>query len=233
MSEHKRGLVVGASRGLGLGIAAELKSRGWDVIATARDAAGADRLAALANRPGGALDVERLDIDDAAALAGLRDRLEGLALDLVLVNAGVIGPQHQDAARATPEEVGALFLTNAVAPVRVARALASLVRETTGVIAFMSSAMGSVAGNTGGGSELYRASKAALNSLTRSFVASLGGKRLTVLTLHPGWVRTDMGGSAATLSVEESARGIVDLLESRAGSERHAFLDYQGREVPW
>src|SRR5436305_14055331 len=80
---------------------------------------------------------------------------------------------------------------------------------------------------------LQRASKAALNSLSRSFAASLAGKRVTVLAIAPGWVRTDMGGPHATLGVEESVRGIVDVLERRAGSGKHAFVDYRGRDVAW
>jgi len=113
MTEERRALVVGASRGLGLGLAAELKSRGWAVVATARDAAGAARLAALDARSGGGLVVENVDITDAPVDA-LRRRIDGQILDLLFVNAGIAGPPHQDAARATPEEITARFLTNAL-----------------------------------------------------------------------------------------------------------------------
>jgi NAD(P)-dependent dehydrogenase (short-subunit alcohol dehydrogenase family) len=97
----------------------------------------------------------------------------------------------------------------------------------------MSSGLGSVANKTDSYSDLYSASKAALNSLSRSFAASLGGKRVTVLAIAPGWVRTDMGGPHATLTVEESVRGIVDVLEHRAGSGKHGFVDYRAREIAW
>ena len=97
----------------------------------------------------------------------------------------------------------------------------------------MTSGLGSIANNTGGGTELYRASKAALNSLSRSFAASLHGRKVTVLAIHPGWVRTDMGGSGAPLSVEQSVSGICDVLEARRGSGRHGFVDYAGTELPW
>src|SRR5258707_9085221 len=102
-----------------------------------------------------------------------------------------------------------------------------------GIIAFMSSGLGSVANKTDSYSALYSASKAALNSLSRSLAASLGRRHVTVLAIAPGWVRTDMGGRSASLSVEESVRGIVDVLESRAGSFQHGFVDYRGREVAW
>ena len=97
----------------------------------------------------------------------------------------------------------------------------------------MAVGLGSVAYKTDSYSELYSASKAALNSLSRSFAASLGRRRITVLAMAPGWVRTDMGGRGAPLSVEESVRGIVDVLESRAGTVRHGFVDHRGREVAW
>ena len=106
-------------------------------------------------------------------------------------------------------------------------------QDGPGIVAFMSSGLGSVAGKTDSYSELYSASKAALNSLSRSFAASLGQRRITVLAVAPGWVRTDMGGRGAPLGVEESVRGIVDMLDSCAGTGRHGFVDHRGREVAW
>jgi NAD(P)-dependent dehydrogenase (short-subunit alcohol dehydrogenase family) len=226
MSEPRSALVVGASRGLGLGLAAELKRRGWNVVATVRDQAGEERVKALSAEPGGGIEAEHLDINDDAGIAALRGRLGDRTFDLVFVNAGIAPPEGHDAASASREEAAAIFLTNAVGPIRVARAFLDRV-------AFMSSGLGSVADKTDSYSDLYSASKAALNSLSRSFAASLGGKRITVLAVAPGWVRTDMGGPGAPLSVEESVHGIVDMLESRAGTGRHGFVDYQGHEVAW
>ena len=234
MDDRRSALVVGASRGLGLGLAAELQSRGWNVVATVRDEAGEARVNALAAaKPGGQIQTERLDINDDAGIAALRRRLADRSFDLVFVNAGISPKGRSDAAGASREEAAHIFLTNAVAPIRVARAFLDRVNDTIGVVAFMSSGLGSVANKTDSYSELYSASKAALNSLSRSFAASLGGKRITVLAVAPGWVRTDMGGPGAPLSVEASTRGIVDVLESRAGTFRHGFVDYQGREVAW
>jgi NAD(P)-dependent dehydrogenase (short-subunit alcohol dehydrogenase family) len=233
MTEPRWALVVGASRGLGLGLAAELQRRGWNVVGTVRDAAGERRLQKLADKPGGELPIERLDINEDAATAALRRRLDGTVFDLVFVDAGIAPQGRGDAAAASREEAAAIFMTNAVAPLRVARAFLDRVRNGPGIIAFMSSGLGSVANKTDSYSELYSASKAALNSLSRSFAASLGGRRVTVLAVAPGWVRTDMGGRGAPLSVEESVSGIVDVLESRAGTFRHGFVDYRGREVEW
>jgi NAD(P)-dependent dehydrogenase (short-subunit alcohol dehydrogenase family) len=233
MAEPPRALVVGASRGLGLGLAAELKTRGWNVVATVRDKAGEDRVKTLAAKPGGEIQIAHLDINDDAGIAALRRRLADSTFDLVFVNAGIAPKGRSDAAGASREEATEVFMTNTVSPIRVARAFLDRVRDRTGIVAFMSSGLGSVAQRTGSYSEIYSASKAALNSLSRSFAASLGGKHITVLAIAPGWVRTDMGGAGAPLSVEESTHGIVDVLETRAGTGRHGFVDYRGRDVPW
>jgi NAD(P)-dependent dehydrogenase (short-subunit alcohol dehydrogenase family) len=233
MPEARWALVVGASRGLGLGLAAELRRRGWNVVATVRDPAGERRAAALADEPGGELRIERLDINDDAGIAALRRNLDGLVFDVVFVNAGIAPPGRGDPAHASRDDAAAVFLTNAVAPTRLAAAFLDRVRDGPGLIAFMSSGLGSVANKTDSYGALYSASKAALNSLSRSLAASLGRRRITVLAVAPGWVRTDMGGAGAPLSVEQSVRGIVDVLESRAGTGRHGFVDYRGREVAW
>ena len=218
-------LVVGASRGLGLGLAAELSRRGWAVIATARDEAGMRRIEALGAR------AEQVDITDDTAVAELRRRLDGERFDLVFVNAGISPSGRGDALQVGLDEAARVFVTNAIAPARLARHFLDRVRDG-GTVAFMSSGLGSVGDNSHGYSELYSASKAALNSLSRSLAATIG-RRITVLAVAPGWVRTDMGGPSAPLSVEQSTRGIVDMLERRAGTGRHGFVDQRGREVAW
>ncbi len=231
---HPLALIVGANRGLGLGLARELLGRGYDLIATARDPGKAGDLAALAAAHPGRVTIERLDMNDLPELDGFAAKIAGKVLDVLFVNAGVSGPAHKDGMQATIQETGALMFTNAVAPVRLARHLLANVREDTGVIAFMSSVMGSVAENLAGTSELYRASKAALNSMTRGFFnAGLGGRKITVLSLHPGWVRTDMGGPSAAVSVEESVKGLADVLAAQKGAHAHKFLDYRGETIAW
>lgn len=229
---QKTALIVGASRGIGLGLARELAGRGWHVIATARHPAGATGLAEAGAASGGRIEIEQADLDSPASVDALIGRLAGRRLDLALVNAGVSGPEHRSVAAATPEETGVLMYTNAIAPIRMAPGLLALVPEG-GQLAFMSSVMGSVAGNTMGGHDLYRASKAALNSLTRGFVAQhLGGRKVAVLSLHPGWVRTDMGGANAAVGVEESVKGLADVIEAPRAPGHH-YLDYRGETIPW
>jgi NAD(P)-dependent dehydrogenase (short-subunit alcohol dehydrogenase family) len=228
-NETKKALIVGASRGLGLGLVQELASRGWQVTATARDLTKATGLRDL---PGN-VQLETIDIDDAASVNALAQRLSGQSFDVVFINAGITGPRDNVADSATPADIAQLFGTNSVSPIRLARKLVGTVKTGTGILAFMSSGMGSVSDNTTGGMELYRASKAALNSLIHSFKAGLGDKSITILSVNPGWVRTDMGGADAPLDVATSSRGTADMLEKRAGTGGIAFVDYQNEELPW
>ena len=131
------------------------------------------------------------------------------------------------------EDVARIFVTNSVAPIQLAEALADRVRDKTGVIAFMTSGLGSVASDFRQGMDLYSASKAALNKLTRAFTADLGDRGLTVLSMSPGWVRTDMGGPDAWISVDESAKGVIDVVEAKAGTGQHGFYGHDGKTIPW
>lgn len=225
---QKTALIIGASRGLGLGLAKQFSSEGWQVIATVRNPQQAE---ALSQTPQS--HVEALDMADASSVEELAKRLSGTKLDVLFVNAGVAGPQDKPATQVNEAEVGQLFFTNAVAPVRLAERLLPLVNPDQGVIVFMSSILGSVESGPGMGMDLYGASKAALNHMTRTFVAKLGETRLTVLSMHPGWVKTDMGGDQAPLDVETSSRGMVEQVTRAIGQGGHRYQDYQGNPLPW
>lgn len=231
MADTQTALIVGANRGIGLGVAKDYLARGWAIIATARTPASATALHDLAAANPGRVTVLGLDMTDGAQIDGFAAALQSRTLNVVLINAGVSGPDHRSANKATAAETGALMFVNAIAPTRLARHLAASV-QAGGVLAFTSSVMGSVALNPGG-HELYRASKAALNSLTRGLHGELRDKRIALLTLHPGWVRTDMGGPGAAVSVEDSARGMVDVMTREAGGNEHKFLDFKGDAIAW
>ncbi len=222
----KTALIVGASRGLGLGLAGEFLRRGWAATATTRgDAPG---LTALASP---ALHVETVDMNDDAAVAALHGRLAGQRFDLVFVNAGVSngpGERVQDVPR---DAAAQIFLTNSISPIRFAEVFQDLVAPG-GTIALMTSILGSVSLNTRGGWEVYRASKAALNTLARSFQLRHAEAGWSVVLMHPGWVRTDMGGANADIDVETSVRGMVDVLEqpARGGC---VYLNYKGETLAW
>lgn len=217
-------LIIGASRGIGLGLTGEFLARGWHVLATHRSDAPA--LVATGAR------TARVDIDDDASVAAMAASLAGEAFDHVLINAGIIGSRADTASTTTPERIAQLFLTNAIAPVRAARHLLPLVKEG-GSIGFMTSILGSVGGRSHGYAELYSASKAALNSLTRGFaVQDVGSRNIAVLNLHPGWVKTDMGGDGADIDVATSVKGLADVITS-AQAPGQRYLDYRGETIPW
>lgn len=220
-------LIIGASRGLGLGLAQAFATQGWDVTATVREPKQAEALQAQ-----GPVTVETLDMTDDASVEALVGRLQGRRFDVVFVNAGISGPRVDAASQASREQVSELFYTNAVAPVRLAeRLLPTLAPQ--GVLTFMSSIMGSVDTGSGMGMPLYGASKAALNHLVSSFAKALPEDGPTVLLMHPGWVRTDMGGEQAPLDIETSCRGMVEQVTRAAGTGGLRYLDYEGTALPW
>ena len=222
-------LIVGASRGLGLGLTAEYLSRGWSVIATVRDASGEMALKAL---PGAErLGVHHADVTSDADITRLAAEVSG-PLDLLFVNAGIMGPGDMTSAAA--DEIDRVMQTNAFGPSRLAWALIDRVREQTGVLALMSTGMGSIADNTSGGYDVYRASKAAQNMLARSlWVGPARARGVTVLSVNPGWVRTDMGGPGGTIDVETSCRGMADQIAANASTHEHRFIGWNGLELAW
>ncbi|MBF4556773.1 SDR family oxidoreductase [Pseudomonas sp. p50] len=228
MTSAKTALIIGASRGLGLGLVKTLLSDGWQVTATVRNPQNAQALQAL-----GDVRIEKLDMDDQQAVIALSQQLKGDVFDLLFVNAGVKGPDVQTPGGATLAEVGQLFFTNAVAPINLAQRFAGQIRADSGVLAFMSSVLGSVTMPDSPDLALYKASKAALNSMTNSFVTQLGDQKLTVLSLHPGWVKTDMGGQGADIDVETSTRGLIDQVNAYSGKGGHHFVNYKGETIPW
>jgi NAD(P)-dependent dehydrogenase (short-subunit alcohol dehydrogenase family) len=227
MSEQKNILIIGASRGLGLGLAQRFSEAGWKVTATVRDPSAPGALQAV---PGAA--IEALEMRDVAAMDALAQRLQGQVFDVVFINAGIMGPTG-DTDGASEAAIGELFTINAVAPIRLAKRLLPLVRERDGVLAFMSSVLGSVTMPEGLEVALYKASKAALNSTTSTFVSGLGETGLTVLSMHPGWVKTDMGGEGASIDVLTSTTGLFEQLQAQAGRGGHRFIDYQGNTIDW
>nr|WP_024309495.1 SDR family oxidoreductase [Pseudomonas sp. P818] len=220
-------LIIGASRGLGLGLASEFAAQGWAVTATVRSAAQEAPLQGLGVR------VEQLEMTDSASLEQLAGRLSGQQFDIIFVNAGVAGPSHHSTAQASAEEMGQLFLTNAVAPLRVAERLLPNLAAEHGLIVFMSSILGSIEAGAGLGMPLYGASKAALNHLVQCFVRTQDNPRLGVLLMHPGWVRTDMGGADAPLDIDSSCKGMVQQVSAAVGQAGLHYLDYQGNALPW
>ncbi|MEU5696861.1 SDR family NAD(P)-dependent oxidoreductase [Actinosynnema sp. NPDC020468] len=228
-TSDRQALVIGASRGLGLVLADELARRGWRVIATARREDGG--LRALAEVHDGRLTVESLEMTDPGQLAALRERLAGRRLDLLFVNAAIDRgdvPIHE-----VPTGVFAeVMITNALSPLRVLDTLHDLV-PPGGTVAVMSSEQGSVSLNTEDGYELYKASKAALNQLVRSYATRQAHDGRTKLLLDPGHNRTALGGPDAPWEPRDTVPALVDVIEAQAGVPGLRFLDRHGDSVPW
>ena len=224
-------LIVGASRGLGYAIAAELAGRGWAVVGT-EQSHGSD-LHALSARYPGCVEVEIVDITRADRIAALRERMSGCRFDILFVNAGTANlNQAETIAEVSTEEFVRVMVTNALGVMRTVEALQDLV-PPDGLIGVMSSGQGSIGNNTRGGHDVYRGSKAALNQYMRSYAARHTEGRRAMLLMAPGWIRTELGGPDATFSVEETIPEIVDVLLAQRGRPGLRFLDRKGQTVPW
>jgi NAD(P)-dependent dehydrogenase (short-subunit alcohol dehydrogenase family) len=220
-------LLIGASRGLGRAMAEEYVERGSQVVATARGRAPTP-LHDLRDR----LAIEQVDITVPEQVEALRDRLGSRTFDLLFVNAGVTNGRDETPADVTTDEFTRLMVTNALSPLRVIETLGGLV-TATGTIAIMSSGQGSIANNERGGFEIYRASKSALNQLMRSYAARHRDDARTLLLMAPGWVRTDLGGPGARLTIAESIPNLVTTIDAQQGHPGLQFLDYLGATVAW
>ena len=225
-------LILGASRGLGLALVEEYLRRDWHVVATVRSETPA-ALSALAAASDGRVRIEHADIARGTDIDALRRTLDGTAFDLVFVNAGVM-TQARDANGATisDEEFAHVMATNVLGPMRVLEAFESLVPRS-GTLGVMSSGLGSIENNVDGAWTVYRASKSALNQMLRSFANTRRGDPRAVLAIAPGWVRTDMGGADAALSIEESIPRVVDVIEAHRGKAGAHYVNYQGQTLPW
>ena len=228
MPNKKTALILGASRGLGLGLAREYLTRGWRVIGTARK--DASKLEALEKDAKGDLRIERADITDAKEIAALRKAVADETLDLLFVNAGISGSVPKPLHEISPEEATHVYLTNTYYPIVAAEAFTDLVKPG-GVFAFMSSRLGSIEMNSYGQWETYRISKAGLNMGAHSFFWR--HQDHPVLSIAPGWVRTDMGGPRADFDVETSCRNVASAVEKHSKAPGHRFVNYDGIELPW
>ena len=221
-------LLIGASRGIGLELARQYREAGWRVIATARSAEGLERLQALG------CETLRVDVADPAANSGLAWQLDGEKLDLAIYVAGVVdrAPAPQPPTR---EAFDALMHTNVLGAMQVIPQILPMLHEARGTLACISSVMGSQQQTVSGSAWLYRVSKAALNMVVRCVQAEQAD--VTVLALHPGWVQTDMGGTQAPLTAQQSAASLRQTLETvrtqRAPEHRGAFLNHDGTPLPW
>ena len=219
-------LITGAGRGIGLEFARQYAADGWSVVATCRSETAAQELRQME----GDIRVEFLDMQDHQALVGFGKRLAG-PLDLFIANAGITRPDGYSAA-----DAGGwleVFDVNTVAPTFLAHHLAPFVAQAKGKMIAITSQMGSIADNGSGGWNAYRASKAALNAAWRSMAVELSAQPMAIAMLHPGWVKTDMGGGGATLLARDSVSSMRRVIDGLGPSDKGLFLNHRGEALPW
>lgn len=223
-------LISGANRGLGLEFAKQYAADGWKVIATCRRPEAADELNAVE----GDIQVHALDVTDFTQMEALGATLSGEAIDVLIKNAGVYGPrvvQHHSVDYAAWTEV---LRANAMAPLKMAAVFEPHVAKSKlRRIVAITSLMGSMTDNTSGGSYIYRSSKAALNAVMRSLAMDLKEKGIAVAMLHPGWVKTDMGGPGAKIEPSESIAGMRKVIDGLTVENTGRFFNYDGTELSW
>jgi NAD(P)-dependent dehydrogenase (short-subunit alcohol dehydrogenase family) len=218
-------LILGASRGIGQELARQYLADGWRVLATARTPDDCDALAQLGAEP------QQLDVTNVDSIAGLGWRLDGERIDVAFLVAGVYGPRH--AGFPTQDEFDNVMHTNVLSAMRLIPLVAPLLASNRGKLGVLSSRMGSLGARTSASGSLYRASKAALNSVVRDAALTYGPQGATCVAFHPGWVQTDMGGESAQLTPEESARHLRATIAALPESANGSFLNYDGTPIPW
>ncbi|MFK7859344.1 MAG: SDR family oxidoreductase [Granulosicoccus sp.] len=221
-------LITGANRGIGLEMTRQVLAQGHRVIATCRSLSTANELSSLV----GSLDVYELDVTDASATLALAERLDSLVLDVLVNNAGVMA-ERQSVNDMDYDEWISSFVVNAIAPWRVSVAFAShLDASSSPRLITLTSQMGSME-RARSDRVSYRSSKAAANMAMRTLALEWKARGVTVCMLHPGWVRTDMGGSDAAVGTIESAAGLLKVIEALTIEDTGRFLDFEGQEIPW
>jgi NAD(P)-dependent dehydrogenase (short-subunit alcohol dehydrogenase family) len=220
-------LITGANRGIGLEFARQYSKAGWTVISTARDPETAAELNQLAAK------VVQLDVTDAASVERLAQDLAGTAIDLLINNAG-IQPLMWTLAELDFDAYEQALAVNTIGPVRVTHALLPQLRagELRRIVNITTN-LSSIADNKDGGFYGYRESKTALNMFTRSLAAELGPEGFICIVLHPGWVKTDMGGPQAPSQVDESVRAMRGVIDRLAPADNGTFQTYAGEQMAW
>lgn len=227
-------LITGANRGIGLELAGQYARDGWRVLACCRRPEEARELESLREQGAASLSIHRLDVADFEGMEKLSGELREERIDILFSNAGVFGPENQSFGAVDTPGWLETFRVNAVAPLRLAAAFVEQVaRSDRKIVAVMGTLMASLADNRSGGLYAYRSSKAAAHMVARSMAADLRERGITVAILHPGWVRTDMGGADAPLTPQESVAGLRRVLGSVTLQDSGGFFNYDGRELPW
>ena len=226
-------LITGANRGIGLNLTEQFAEDGWRVMACCRNPDQADELRGLSERLS-TIEIYALEVTDYTQMKSLAAKLCDQPIDILLSNAGIYGPRGMAFGEVSAEEWLEVFEVNSIAPLMLAQAfIESVAASRQKLIAVVSSKMGSIGANASGGSYIYRSSKTAVNQVVKSMSLDLSDQGISVITLHPGWVQTDMGGSNAEISATQSGSGLKSVLQSAGPAQNGQFINFDGTPIPW
>ena len=205
--------ITGANRGLGLEFVRQYSQLGWSVLACSRDPSNANELQIL-QKEFSSIEIFQLDVGNLDEIAALSNKIKDRAID--------------------NEAWVESFKINTIAPYKIIESfLGHIMKGSLKKIVSITSKMGSIDDNTSGGSYIYRTSKTALNSMMRSLTHDLESNGISTLTLHPGWVRTDMGGSNAWINTPESVTGMIKQIDKLSEKNSGQYIDYSGKIIKW
>jgi NAD(P)-dependent dehydrogenase (short-subunit alcohol dehydrogenase family) len=228
-------LITGTNRGIGLEFTRQYVADGWRVLACARRPDQSDALNALAAQHPKQISIHRLDVADHPGIDKLASSLTGQSIDLLINNAGVYTDPHGGALNNSDYEAWTrAFLINTMATLKMVRAFRpNIVQSDQKTVVTISSKMGSIAENDSGGSYMYRSSKAAVNMVVKTLAIDLKPAGVIAVVLHPGWVKTDMGGPHALISSMQSVSGMREVISRLTINDSGKFIAYDGKAIPW
>ncbi len=234
-NQIKTTLVTGANRGIGLEFCRQFAANGWRVLACSRHPETSDALVKLAAQYPRSVMIHALDVGDHEQIELLSRMLADEAIDVLINNAGIYpDADKRGFGHADYEEWVRAFRVNTMAPLKMAEAFTVQIgRSWQKTIVTLTSKMGSIADNSGGGSYLYRSSKVAVNMVVKSLAIDLKPAGITTVVFHPGWVKTDMGGPNAMISAEQSVSGMRQVISSLTIADSGKFFNYDGQVIPW
>lgn len=227
-------MITGANRGIGLELTQQYLNDNYHVMACCRDPANAEDLTNLKATHPNQLNIYALDVTNDQQIQALANELKGQPIDLLISNAGIYGPGHVQLGEFDTTAWSEVFRTNAIAPAKIVETfLPHIANGQQKTIVMISSTMGSIGLNQDGGSYIYRSSKAALNCIARTLAVDLYSQKIMVVAIHPGWVKTAMGGPQAALTAQESVTGIRNVIAHLTPKQSGSFLAYDGEVLPW
>jgi len=226
-------LITGTNRGIGLELVDQYLRRNFSVIATCRKPDQAEKLRALKTNHEN-LELLQLDVSDQGSIKEFASRLGDTAIDIFINNAGVYGPANLRFGNVDAQTWSSVLQVNTLAPLLLTQQLMpNLLAGEDKKLVYISSKVGSIGDNKGGGGYMYRSSKAALNQVVKSLSIDLAGDGFIAVVMHPGWVLTDMGGPNALIDTRTSVEGLTNVIDALDSAQSGTFINYDGTVIPW